>query len=148
MVLPPVLTVGCVMRFKQRGTTAVEFALVLPLLLLAVDGIVEFSLVMYDKAVITHAAREAVRAGVVLRTPKLSNEEISNVALSYCSNYLLSFGASGTPTVVVNQTADPSFQTPLEVTVSYTYRSLLIASALSAVNAPIDLSSRALGMNE
>lgn len=132
------------MRFKQRGTTAVEFALVLPLLLLVVDGIVEFSVVMYDKAVITHA----VRAGVVLRTPKLSNAEISDVALSYCSNYLLSFGSSSTPTVVVNQSVDPTFQAPLEVTVSYTYRSLLIASVLSAVNAPIDISSRAMGMNE
>ena len=136
------------MRFKQRGTTAVEFALVLPLLLLVVDGIVEYSVVMYDKAVVTHAAREAVRAGVVLRTPKLSNAEISDVALSYCSNYLLSFGSSSTPTVVVNQSVDPTFQTPLEVTVSYTYRSLLIASVLSAVNAPIDISSRAMGMNE
>ena len=136
------------MRFKQRGTTAVEFALVLPLLLLVVDGIGEDSVVTYDKAAVTHAAREAVRAGVVLRTPKLSNAEISDVALSYCSNYLLSFGSSSTPTVVVNQSVDPTFQTPLEVTVSYTYRSLLIASVLSAVNAPIDISSRAMGMNE
>jgi Flp pilus assembly protein TadG len=136
------------MRFKQRGTTAVELALVLPLLLLVVDGIVEFSVVMYDKAVITHAAREAVRAGVVLRTPKLSNDEITAVALSYCSNYVLSFGAPITPTVVVNQTADPVFQTPLEVTVSYTYRSLLIASVLSAVKQPIQMASRATGMNE
>lgn len=136
------------MRSKHWGATAVEFALILPLLLLVVDGVMEFSIVMYDKVVITHAAREAVRAGVVLRTPKLSNAEISAVAQSYCASYLVSFGANTTPIVVVNQAADPAFQTPLEVTVSYTYRSLLVASVLRAVNLPIVISSRALGMNE
>ena len=136
------------MRFKQCGATAVEFALILPLLLLVVDGVMEFSLVMYDKVVITHAAREAVRAGVVLRTPKLSSSEITEVAHRYCADYLLSFGVVSMPTVVVTQTTDPAFQTLLEVTVSYTYRSLLVASALSAIHVPIVMTSRATGMNE
>jgi Flp pilus assembly protein TadG len=136
------------MRSKQLGATAVEFALILPLLLLVVDGVMEFSFVMYDKVIITHAAREAVRAGVVLRTPKLSTDEIADVAHRYCADYLLSFGAVSVPTVVVTQTTDPAFQTPLEVTVSYTYRSLLVASALSAIHVPMVMASRATGMNE
>jgi Flp pilus assembly protein TadG len=136
------------MRSKQLGATAVEFALILPLLLLVVDGVTEFSSVMYDKVIITHAAREAVRAGVVLRTPKLSTDEIADVAHRYCADYLLSFGAVSVPTVVVTQTTDPAFQTPLEVTVSYTYRSLLVASALSAIHVPMVMASRATGMNE
>jgi Flp pilus assembly protein TadG len=136
------------MRSKQIGVTAIEFALILPLLLLVVDGVMEFSLVMYDKVVITHAAREAVRAGVVLRMPKLNNAEIAEVAHRYCADYLVSFGAVSVPTVVVMQTSDPAFQTPLEVTVSYTYRSLLVASALSAIHAPMVMTSRATGMNE
>jgi Flp pilus assembly protein TadG len=136
------------MRFKQRGATLVEFALVLPLVLLLVDGVLEFSLVMYDKVVLTHAAREAVRAGVVLRTPKLTNEEIALVAQRYCGSYLLSFGGTNSAVVWVNQTPDPIFQTPLEVTVSFTYQSLLLNSVFSALHAPITLSSHAIGTNE
>ena len=136
------------MQRKQRGASAVEFALLLPLLLLLVDGVMEFSMVMYDKVVITHAAREAVRAGVVLRTPKLSNEEISLVAQNYIGKNLISFGASATPTIVINQTVDPVFMSPIEVTISYTYKSMLISSFLSAIHLPINLSSRAAGLNE
>ena len=46
---------------RQRGSELLEFALVLPLLLLLVFGIAEFSLVLFDKAVVTNAAREGAR---------------------------------------------------------------------------------------
>jgi len=135
-------------RVRQRGTTAIEFALVLPLLLLVIDGLMEFSLLMYDKVVITHAAREAVRAGVVLSTPKLTNEEIALVAQHACGNGLLSMGQKQMPTVVVNQAADPGYQTPLDVTVTYTYTSILLDSIVSAMHTSMTLSSHATGLNE
>lgn len=50
-----------------------EFALVLPVLLLILFGIIEFGLVMFDQAVITNASREGARAGIVLKTPSLSD---------------------------------------------------------------------------
>jgi Flp pilus assembly protein TadG len=136
------------MRSKQFGATAIEFALIFPLLFLVLDGVMEFSIVMYDKVILTNAAREAVRAGVVLRTPKLSNEEISAVAQSYCANYLLSFGDTHTANITVDQASAPAFQTSLGVTVTYTYRSLMMSSVLSALNMPIVLTSHATGMNE
>jgi len=136
------------MRHKQLGSTAIELALVLPLLLLVLDGVIEFSLLMYDKVLITHAAREAVRAGVVLSTPKLTSEEIAQVAQSYCANSLLSMGPGGTPTVSVHQSVNLASQTPLEVTVSFTYRSVLLNSVLSALSTSIAMSSTARGLNE
>lgn len=45
---------------SQKGASAVEFALVLPLLMLILFGIIEFSLLMYNKAMITNASRELV----------------------------------------------------------------------------------------
>ena len=45
----------------QRGAAAVEFAIVLPLLLVFVFGIIEFGFLLYDKAVITNASREGAR---------------------------------------------------------------------------------------
>ena len=45
-----------------RGSVVVEFALIFPLLLFIVFSIIECSLALYDKAVITNASREAARA--------------------------------------------------------------------------------------
>ena len=54
------------MRFRsRRGQEVVEMALVLPLLLILVFGMVDFGLLVYDKAIVTNAAREGARAGVV-----------------------------------------------------------------------------------
>jgi len=136
------------MRLKQIGATAMEFALVLPLLLLATFGVLEFSMVMYDKVVITHAAREAVRAGVALTSPKMSNTDIAMVAQHYCGTRLLSMGPAQLTTVTVNQSLDPAFQTPLEVSVSFTYRSFLMNPVFSAFNSPLVLTSHAYGLNE
>ena len=47
------------MKIKdQDGATVVEFALVLPLLVVFIFGIIEFSLLLYNKAMITNASRE------------------------------------------------------------------------------------------
>ncbi|MPZ71426.1 MAG: pilus assembly protein [Actinobacteria bacterium] len=46
---------------SQRGAAAVEMAIVLPLLLLLVFGIVEFGLIFNRWITVTHSAREGVR---------------------------------------------------------------------------------------
>ena len=43
----------------------VEFALIFPLLLFIVFSIIECSLALYDKAVITNASRERLKAEIV-----------------------------------------------------------------------------------
>jgi Flp pilus assembly protein TadG len=56
-------------KFKsQRGQTIVEFAFILPLLVLIVIGIIDFSILFYDKAVITNASREGARQGSIFRS--------------------------------------------------------------------------------
>jgi len=50
---------------KDSGQTLVEFALVLPLLLLLLFGIVEFGRIFHAKLVVTSAAREGARKAVV-----------------------------------------------------------------------------------
>jgi Flp pilus assembly protein TadG len=48
-------------RRTDRGAAAVEFALVLPMLLLVVAGIVDLGRAMYTEITLTGAAREGVR---------------------------------------------------------------------------------------
>ena len=80
----------------QAGSNLVEFAIVLPLLLTLVFGIIDFSLALYDKAVITNAAREGARAGVVFSSPQPTDDQIAvDAATKYCSTYLVTFAASG-----------------------------------------------------
>ena len=44
---------------------AIEFALVSPILIFLLFAIIEFSIVLYDKAIITNASREAARSATV-----------------------------------------------------------------------------------
>lgn len=136
------------MRFKQRGASAVEFALILPLLLLVVDGVMELSLVLYDKLILSNAASVAVRRGAAIQTPKLTSAEIAGVAQTYCQTFLLSFGTPRSVVVSVSQEADPVYQSPLTVTLSYTYQSLLMGGFFSAIQAPIVLTSSAMLWHE
>ncbi len=50
----------------ERGASAVEFALVLPLLFLIIAGIIDLSRLMFYSAIATNVAREGARAAVVL----------------------------------------------------------------------------------
>lgn len=54
-------------KFKRRqhGQSLVEFALVMPILILILFGILEFGRIFFSYIVITNAAREGARAGAV-----------------------------------------------------------------------------------
>ncbi|UCE94734.1 MAG: pilus assembly protein, partial [Flavobacteriaceae bacterium] len=76
----------------QRGASAVEFAIILPLLLVFLFGIIEFSIMFYDKAVITNASREGARTGIVFDNPRISETQIQSVVQDYAENRLITFG--------------------------------------------------------
>jgi len=127
-------------KIHQRGMAAVELALVLPIFLVLVFGMVEFSLMLYDKAVITNASREAARAGIVASSPKLTMGQIQTVATNYCSTSLISLGAAAVPTVTVTG-AGGGYGTALSVTVSYVYSSIGVLSFLDWFNSPFNLTA-------
>jgi Flp pilus assembly protein TadG len=128
---------------NERGASAIEFAIVLPVLLLILFGIIEFSLLMFDKAVLTNASREGARAGIVYRSPtRMSAPEITAVVNGYCQNHLISFGSTTpVPAVDINP-EDPSgiaSGETLIVTVSYTYDFLLLPSFVTRLAPGINL---------
>ena len=56
-------------RDRERGTSAVEFALVVPVLLLLVFGIAEFGRAYNTQSVLSGAAREGVRSMALHNSP-------------------------------------------------------------------------------
>lgn len=136
-------------KFPQRnsGSVAVEFAIILPLLLLIVFGIIEYSVALFDKAIITNASREAARSGIVLRKTKLTTDEIKAIANAYCTSNLVSLGGASTPTVTVSG-AGGAFGTNLTVSISYTYRGLGLGSLISTITSPITLTASSTMTNE
>lgn len=112
---------------QQRGAAAVEFAIVLPVLVLLVFGAIEFGLLLYNQQVITNASREGARAGIVSQSPRVTDGQISGVVASYCAGNLITFGAPNVPTTTVTRTGD-TFQSDLTVQVAYNYSFLVLGN--------------------
>ena len=119
---------------NREGQALVEFTLVFLFLIMLLMGIIEFSLILYDKAVITNASREGARAGTVFRPTPITNAEIEAVVNNYLSTHLISFSAS-TPEIIVNPSiTPPAFGGTLTVTVNYNYGFLLLPNFMSSGN--------------
>jgi Flp pilus assembly protein TadG len=72
-----------------RGAAAVEFALVLPLLLTIVFGTIEWGYYFFTREIVINSAREGARAGTLQYTPpSIATTE----AISTATNYLTSAG--------------------------------------------------------
>ncbi|KVD36132.1 TadE/TadG family type IV pilus assembly protein [Burkholderia ubonensis] len=131
-----------------RGVISLEFVLMLPFLLMVLLGIIDVSLILCDKAVITNASREAARAGVVVRVPMLTTTQVANVALNYTQNSLITGGTATTPTVNVTQANGTTSGSALTVTVTYTYTGLVLGSAFSALTGPVTVSATSVMLYE
>lgn len=78
---------------KQRGATAVEFAIVILLFITIIFGIIEFGLLMYNQHIVTNASREGARYGIVYSFPdRINANDIKATVTSYGSQYIISFG--------------------------------------------------------
>ena len=126
---------------NDRGAAAIEFALVLPVLLVLVFGMIDFSLLLYDKAVITNASREGARAAIVFRP--VGSEiacpgDIEAIVNDYAQNNLITFGPiTGVETEV--SPCPPVADTPLTVTVRYEYDFLALPNLVEEMTGKITL---------
>ena len=126
----------------EAGASAVEMAIVLPLLVMVVFGLIEFGLLLYNQQVITNASREGARAAIVGDCDhRLTDPQISQIVKDYCidpkdatKKRLITFGATNNPPTV-NVNPSPSNCTQggsglktgddVAVTVTYDYTFLV-----------------------
>jgi Flp pilus assembly protein TadG len=136
---------------KSKGASAVEFAIILPMLALLVFGIIELSFALYDKAMITNASREGARKGIVYRSPAITNAEITSVVNNYLGTHLITFGGKRSPssdpvtgaTVIVTRTGvSPGGE--LRVSVGYTYNFLVLPQFIPGVGQGINMAAETI----
>lgn len=98
----------------SRGQGLVEFALIVPLFLVLLLGMVEFGRAWMTKNILTGAAREGVRVGAVQQTPTAAHDN----AVTRAEGVLNSAGIYGASVTVVDyETPEPGIQ----VSVNYQF---------------------------
>lgn len=136
---------------KNRGASAVEFAIILPLLVLLLFGIIELSFLLYDQAMITNASREGARAGIVFRSPAVSDTEITSIVNKYLGTHLINLGGKKSPssdpvtgaTVLVTRTGgSPGGE--VKVRVGYTYSFLVLPQLASSLGGGINMAAETI----
>jgi len=124
------------------GASIIEMAIVISLFFLVSFGIIEFGFLMYNQQVITNAAREGARFGIVSRPEgaEIDQDEVEQLVTDYAKNNIVAFGDKNfNVTAIFN--ADPSqlycnkTQEELVVTVTYDYTFLFLPFAQKTLNA-------------
>jgi Flp pilus assembly protein TadG len=110
---------------EQKGSVLVEFAFILPVLLMLLFGVVYFSVALYNKTVLTMATREGARAGVRYDADGNNTANAVNAATPLCDS-VISFGTDDTPVPQASVSGDI-----LTVTASTNYTGLYIFSGLT-----------------
>jgi|WetSurMetagenome_2_1015567.scaffolds.fasta_scaffold471114_2 Flp pilus assembly protein TadG len=124
---------------NQNGQSIVEFALIAFLLFLVIFGIIEIGLLLFNQQIVTNAAREGTRIGIVSRPIpiggldyKVHKAAIITAATNYAESSIVSFGAKSflvTPTLKSGLDYCKEFQDVLTVEVKYDYSFLLLPFA-------------------
>lgn len=117
-----------------------EFAIVLPVLVLLTFGLIEFGLLMYNQQVLTNAGREGARAGIVQKVPHVDAATITAVVQGYADSHLVGFPKG--PTTVTVPAICAAFGQDLSVTVQYNYTFLVAPKFITGVLNPLTLTAQ------
>lgn len=132
---------GRFMRKKsEKGQAMVEFALILPVLLLIIAGIIDFGLIYNQKVLANNASREAARYVAVnynenLKLKTLPNNELQLNVENKAKGYLPAYIVNKNPTV---DTAILSGGKEVRVIVNWHTSALMPVYSKLASNVPIE----------
>jgi Flp pilus assembly protein TadG len=133
---------------NQDGVAAVEFAIILPFLVILIFGMIEFSLVLFNKAMITNASRVGARDKIA----GFSDSDIENLVTGYCNTNLINLGGANNTVSVGDVDVAPVIlasgtKAGVSVTVTYDYN-FLFASLIGLDQTSISLTGQTIMRNE
>jgi len=105
------------LKNNQSGLAAVELALIAPIIFLILFGIINYGILLYDKAVLTNAAREGARWASINAVDTACSDNPSTtdpcgIARTYLQGNLITFGLiSDVKTIVTFDGANPKCST-------------------------------------
>jgi len=112
---------GAWRRQREKGASAVEFALAMPIFFIIVFGIFEFGLAFWYQQELTSAVREGARKGVT--TTARSNGWTADQIMQYTKDYMTNVGmTSGSRTVTCTNNC-PCTASGNTLTITATYPS-------------------------
>jgi len=147
---------------NDHGGAMVEFAIVLPLLLILAFGIIEFGVLLHDKAILTNASREGARLGIVYTHDKKDKDDLTDdtyypdddAIITAINNYLglqegkdprlISFGADSNLTIAIAPPESTRIKlasgtgTDLTVTLTYKFEFLVFSNIISLIGGQFD----------
>jgi Flp pilus assembly protein TadG len=108
-----------------KGQSMIEFALILPLMVLVIAGIFDLGRAFFASITITNAAREGARYGT-LHPDKYSDMKNASIVEAQSSGITLGVGnvAVACPDSVAPAGCDRGFA--IRVTVTYTYKDMIL----------------------
>ena len=124
----------------ERGQTAVEFALVAPVLILLLLAVVQMGIAFNNYLAVTDAARAGARKAIVARLAGLTTTDITQAVQSAAAD--LDRSKLG---VAVADASDPTWSTAgsdITVTVTYPYSISLLGLVVSSGNLTSTMTDR------
>jgi Flp pilus assembly protein TadG len=123
---------------RKRGQALVEFALVIPIFMLLLSGIMDFGVMLFQRMTIINSAREGARAAVMVQLPVAPGyivQTAQGAAVSAAGQAGVTISNSDVNVVCVQTSVSPTSTTlvpggcnsavtgdSVKVTVSYSYR--------------------------
>ena len=118
---------------KNKGQSLVETALMLPVLLLLLTGIIDFGLLFNNYLIVSNASREGARAAAIGSTDEQINTVVDNDTVSLDPDNL-------TVTITPDETEGKDTGDSVTVTVQYKY-SMITPIIAAIVPGPINLTT-------
>lgn len=111
-------------RRRREGQSLVEFAVVLPIFLLLLAGIVDFGLGLYSQMTVINAAREGARVGIVELGVATTPAEVATAKANIETRVSEMASGLDVDTIVTCVPAACASGNPVVVQVDYQYRML------------------------
>ena len=133
----------------EKGAAGLEFTIVFPLLLIMTFGIIEFGALMFDKAILTNAAREGVRAAITYTyqgtgipdctiLDNVIRPEVENMVRRYMRNnlgngnyFLVNFDSNQTPFIYLDPPEPVGSEWVIPVRVGYRFQFIIIDTIIN-----------------
>lgn len=128
---------------SQKGSVAVEFALILPVFLMLMFSVIELGSAWYYKQMLVSATREGARAASMLNDPTNTTGQVTTLV----NTYLTQAGFPGNAQVTVSG-ADGAAGTQVNVTTTSLYQMPVLGKLVSSSIATMTLSATTIMRHE